>query len=163
MELCDIYCGFWEGMKEISVGVCLNEYTWLEIWEKEKLIVQKDQVKKNDLEQKKKNGEKKSRSAIWALLCKVSRIGIIWKKNYAPLVFRNYIVLIYIFFLHSFFSLGLFKYSTFLFLKFPTMYIHLGTPLHLFLSFLLKNHNKYHIAPLIFNLGIEKLVFLFNV
>ena len=46
MELCDIYCGFCEGMKEISMGVCLNDYTWLEIWEKEKWIVQKDQVKK---------------------------------------------------------------------------------------------------------------------
>ena len=83
MELCDIYCGFWEGMKEISVGVCLNEYIWLEIWEKEKWIVQKDQEKKwkkNGLEQKKKNGEKKSRSAVWALLCKISGIGIIWKK-----------------------------------------------------------------------------------
>ena len=42
----NIYCGFWEGMKEISVGVCLNGYTWLEICEKEKWIVQKDQVKK---------------------------------------------------------------------------------------------------------------------
>ena len=42
----NIYCGFWEGMREISVGVCLNEYTWLEIWEKEKWIVQKDQEKK---------------------------------------------------------------------------------------------------------------------
>ena len=64
MELYNIYCGFWEGIKEISVGVCLNEYTWLEIWEKkEKWIVQKDQVKKkiwkkNGLEQKQK--EKKN-------------------------------------------------------------------------------------------------------
>ena len=39
----NIYCGFSEGMKEISVGVCLNEYKWLEICEKEKWIVQKDQ------------------------------------------------------------------------------------------------------------------------
>ena len=65
MELCDIYYGFWEGMKEISMGVCLNEYTWLEIWEKkEKWIVQKDQVKKNGLEQKqkwKKNEMKKEK------------------------------------------------------------------------------------------------------
>ena len=55
---------FLEGMKEISVGVCLNEYTWLEICEKEKWIVQKDQVKrkKNGIE---KNGlEKKRRSTI---------------------------------------------------------------------------------------------------
>ena len=76
MELCDIYCGFWEGIKEISVGVGLNDYTWLEIWEKEKWIVQKDQVKR------KKNGlEKKSRNAIWALLCKVSGIDDIWKEK----------------------------------------------------------------------------------
>ena len=34
---------FLEGMKEISVGMCLNEYKWLEICEKEKWIVQKDQ------------------------------------------------------------------------------------------------------------------------
>ena len=44
-------------MKEISVGVCLNEYTWLEIWENEKWIVQKDQkwkkMKKKGLERKK--------------------------------------------------------------------------------------------------------------
>ena len=59
MELCDIYYGFWEGMKEISVGVCLNDYTWLEIYEKEKWIVQKDQVKKNGLEQKQKKKMKK--------------------------------------------------------------------------------------------------------
>ena len=46
-----------------------------------------------------KNGlEKKSRSAIWALLCKVSGIDDIWKeKNCAPLVFRNTLCLIYIF------------------------------------------------------------------
>ena len=68
MELCDIYCGFWEGMKEISVGVCLNDYTWLEICEKEKWIVQektkekKNVEKKNGREQKqkeKKNEERK--------------------------------------------------------------------------------------------------------
>ena len=78
-------------MKEISVGVCLNEYTWLKIWEKkEKWIVQKDQVKKKKrkekgLEQKKKNEKekrKKNRSAIWTLLCKVSGIGIIWKEKF---------------------------------------------------------------------------------
>ena len=48
-------------------------------------IVQKDQVKKKKikekgLEQKKKN-KKKNRSAIWALLCTVSGIGIIWKEK----------------------------------------------------------------------------------
>ena len=71
MELYNIYCGFWEGMKEISVGVCLNDYTWLEIW-KIKWIGQKDQVKKKWSWTKEKNGEKKrekrSISAIWALL-----------------------------------------------------------------------------------------------
>ena len=54
-------------MKEISVGVCLNEYTWLEIWEKkEKWIVQKDQVKKKSEKKwswtkakRKKNEERK--------------------------------------------------------------------------------------------------------
>ena len=69
--------------------MCLNDYTWLEIWEKkEKWIVQKDQVKKNlkknTLEQKQKEKKwrkKRSRSAIWALLCKVSGIGIIWKEK----------------------------------------------------------------------------------
>ena len=64
-------------------------------------LFKKTKWKKNGLEQKqkeKKNWRKKrGRSAIWALLCKVSGIGIIWKKNCAPLVFRNYIVLIYIF------------------------------------------------------------------
>ena len=57
-------------------GNCLNEYTWLKICEKEKWIVQKDQVKrkknsleKNGLEQKKemkrkKERKKRSRSAI---------------------------------------------------------------------------------------------------
>ena len=66
---------FWEGIKEISVGVCLNEYTWLEICEKEKWIVQKDQGKRKE----KMVLKKKSRSAIWALLCKVGGIDVIWK------------------------------------------------------------------------------------
>ena len=64
MELCDIYCGFWEGMKEISVGVCLNDYTWFEIYVKEKWIVQKDQVEKKiglEQKQKKKNDKKKEK------------------------------------------------------------------------------------------------------
>ena len=87
MELWDIYCGFWEGMKEISVGVCLNEYKWLEICEKKKLIVQKDQKwkkkkKRSWTKAKEKNWkEKKSKSAIWALLCKVSGIDDIWKEK----------------------------------------------------------------------------------
>ena len=56
-------------------------------FEKKKWIVQKDQVKKKKrkekgLEQKKKKWKrKKNRSAIWALLCKVSGIGIIWKEK----------------------------------------------------------------------------------
>ena len=61
----------------------------------------KKKLKKYGLEQKQKekNEErKKSRSAIWALLCKVSGIDYIWKeKNCAPLVFRNTLCLIYIF------------------------------------------------------------------
>ena len=89
MELYNIYCGFWEGMKEISVGVCLNEYKWLEIWEKkEKWIVQKDQVKKK-IEKKwswtkakrKKNEERKEVEVQFELYCKVSGIGIIWKEK----------------------------------------------------------------------------------
>ena len=71
-------------------GVCLNEHTWLEIWEKkEKWIVQKDQVKKkiekkNGLEQKqkeKKNEEKKEVEVQFELYCKVSGIGIIWEEK----------------------------------------------------------------------------------
>ena len=51
---------------------------------KKKWIVQKDQVKKKKrkekgLEQNKRR--KKNRSAIWALLCKVSGIGIIGKEK----------------------------------------------------------------------------------
>ena len=93
-------------MKEISVGVCLNEYTWLEICEKkEKWIVQKDQVKKNGLKQKqkKKNGEKRKKKVKvqFELYCvKLVELMIFEKKNYAPLVFRNYIVrYIYLFFI----------------------------------------------------------------
>ena len=88
MELYNIYCGFWEGMKEISVGVCLNDYTWLEIWKikwivKKKKKTKKKNFEKNGLEQKQKEKKwrkKRSSSAIWVLLCKVSGIGIIWKK-----------------------------------------------------------------------------------
>ena len=88
MELYNIYCGFWEGMKEISVGVCLNDYTWLEIWKKKVDCSRKDQVKKNrkknGLEQKQKKKKmikrkKRSRSAIWDLLCKIGGIDVIWK------------------------------------------------------------------------------------
>ena len=76
-------------MKEISVGVCLNEYTWLEIWEKKKKsgLFKKTKWKKKfekkmvlNKSKKEKNEErKKSRSAIWALLCKVSGIDVIRK------------------------------------------------------------------------------------
>ena len=44
--------------------------------------MKKKKRKEKGLEQKKKNEkEKKNRSAIWALLCKVSGIGIIWKEK----------------------------------------------------------------------------------
>ena len=89
MELCYIYYGFWEEMKEISVGVCLNEYTWLEIWEKKSGLFKKTKWKKNGLEQKQKKRKKKNekkrkkriRSAIWALLCKASGIDVIGKEK----------------------------------------------------------------------------------
>ena len=46
----NIYCGFSEGMKEISVGVCQNEFIWLEICgkkrEKKSGLFQKNQEKK---------------------------------------------------------------------------------------------------------------------
>ena len=66
----------------------MNIHGWKFERKKEKWIVQKDQVKKKNwkkygLEQKQKEKKwrkKRSRSAIWVLLCKVSGIGIIWKK-----------------------------------------------------------------------------------
>ena len=68
--------------------MCLNDYTWLEIWKKKSGLFKKTKwkVKKKkyglEQKQKKKNEErKKSRSAIWALLCKVSGIDDIWKKK----------------------------------------------------------------------------------
>ena len=81
MELYNIYCGFWEGMKEISVGgVPKWIYMVGNLWKIKVDSSRKDQVKKKKkekgLEQKKKN-----RSAIWTLLCKVSGIGIIWKEK----------------------------------------------------------------------------------
>ena len=90
MELYNIYCGFWEGIKEISVGgVPKWIYIVGNLWKRKVDSSRKDQVKKkkkkNDLEQKqkKKNDEKekKNRSAIWALLCKVSGIDDIWKEK----------------------------------------------------------------------------------
>ena len=49
---------------------------------KKKRIVQKDQVKKKKRKEKGlKQKEKKNRSAIWALLCKVSGIDDIWKEK----------------------------------------------------------------------------------
>ena len=106
MELCDIYCGFWEGMKEISVGVCLNDYTWLEIWKIKwdcsKRPSEKKIWKKNGLEQKqteKKIEERKEVEVQFELYCvKLVELVLFEKKNCAPLVFRNYIVpYIYIF------------------------------------------------------------------
>ena len=47
-------------MKEISVGVCLNEYTWLEIWEKKKSgLFKKTKWKKIKFEKKNGLGKKK--------------------------------------------------------------------------------------------------------
>ena len=54
------------------------------LWKRKVDCSRKDQVKKNGLEQKQKEKKwrkKRSRSAIWALLCKLSGIGIIWKKK----------------------------------------------------------------------------------
>ena len=81
--------------KEWKKNKCGGVPKWLYMvgnLKKKKWIVQKDQVKsekkkfekKYGLEQKQKEKKwrkKKSRSAIWALLCKVSGIGIIWKKK----------------------------------------------------------------------------------
>ena len=74
---------------------------------KKKWIVQKDQVKKKKrkeygLEQKqkeKKNEERKEVEVQFELYCKVVEL-VLFGKNFAPLVFRNYIVP-YISFLHS--------------------------------------------------------------
>ena len=67
MKLYNIYCGFWEGMKEISVGgVPKWIYMVGNLWKRKVDSSRKDQVKKkiekkNGLEQKqkKKNGEEK--------------------------------------------------------------------------------------------------------
>ena len=78
--------------KEWKKNKCGGVPKWLYMvgnLKKKKWIVQKDQVKKkkrkeNGFEQKKKKWKRKkkrSRSASWALLCKVSGIGIIWKKK----------------------------------------------------------------------------------
>ena len=94
-------------MKEISVGVCLNEYTWLEICEKEKWIVQEKTKWKKKLKKKwsktkeKKNEERKEVEVQFELYCvKLVELVLFEKKNCAPLVFRNYFVP-YISFLHS--------------------------------------------------------------
>ena len=94
MELYNIYCGFWGGMKEISVGVCLNKYTWLEIWEKkrkvdcskrqsEKKIFEKTfgLEKKKKKTKRKKNEKRKEVEVQFEFYCKVSGIGIIWKEK----------------------------------------------------------------------------------
>ena len=69
--------------------MCLNEYTWLEICEKEKWILQeKTKWKKKNKkkwswtkvkEKKMIKRKKRSRSAIWDLLCKVGGFDVIWK------------------------------------------------------------------------------------
>ena len=114
MELYNIYCGFWEGMKEISVGVCLNEYNgWKFVKKKSGLFKktnEKEKEKKNGLEQKqkkmmrkkKRRKRKKKVKVQFELYCvKLVELMIFEKKkNCAPLVFRNYIVpYIYFFFI----------------------------------------------------------------
>ena len=71
MELYNIYCGFWEGMKEISVGgVPKWIYIVGNLKKKKKWIVQKDQVKKKkkkngrEQKQKKKNDEKEKKIEV---------------------------------------------------------------------------------------------------
>ena len=62
----------------------MNIHGWKFV-KKEKWIIQKDQVKRKKMVLKKKwswkKKEKKSRSAIWALLCKVSGLDVIWKEK----------------------------------------------------------------------------------
>ena len=87
--------------------MCLNDYTCLKICEKEKWIVQKDQVKrKKDLEQKKKmkkndkkKREKKYKCNLSFIVKNCVELLLFEKKNCATLVFRNYFVP-YISFLH---------------------------------------------------------------
>ena len=89
MELYNIYCGFWEGMKEISVGVCLNDYTWLEIWEKKKSGLFKKRASEKKIEkkygleqkQKEKNEERKKVEVQFELYCvKLVELMIFGKK-----------------------------------------------------------------------------------
>ena len=65
--------------------MCLNEYTLLEIWKKEKVDCSKrPSEKKNGLEQKqkKKKWRKKNTGAIWALFCvKLVELMIFEKKK----------------------------------------------------------------------------------
>ena len=100
MELYNIYCDFWEGMKEICVGVCLNDYTWLEIYGKEKWFVQKDQVKKKKKWKKEEEVEEVEVEVQFELYCvKLVKLMLFEKKNCAILIFKNYFVP-YISFLH---------------------------------------------------------------
>ena len=88
MELYNIYCGFFEGMKEISVGGVPKWLYMVGNFEKKSGLFKKTKwkrkrEKKRVLNKRKKNEKekkKKNRSAIWVLLCKVSGICIIWKK-----------------------------------------------------------------------------------
>ena len=86
--------------------MCLNEYTWLKIWEKkEKWIVKKDQVKKKKKEKKmvlnkskkKKNEERKEVEVQFELYCKVSGIGIIWKEKLCSTSLEELLCALYIF------------------------------------------------------------------
>ena len=111
MELYNIYCGFWERMKKNKCG---GVPKWLymvgNLREKRKVDCSKrpseKKKKKKKFEKiwswtkekkKKMKKEKRSRSAIWALLCKVSGIGIIWKEKLCSTSLRNTLCLIYIF------------------------------------------------------------------
>ena len=92
MELYNIYCGFWEGMKEISVGGVPKWIYIVRNLKKKKWIVQKDQVKKkkkfekkNGLEQKqkeKKFEERKEVEVQFELYCvKLVELVLFEKKN----------------------------------------------------------------------------------
>ena len=77
-------------LREKKKSELFKKTKWKKKFEKN-MVLNKSKKKKNE-------ERKKSRSAIWALLCKVSGIDDIWtEKNCAPLVFRNTLCLIYIF------------------------------------------------------------------
>ena len=91
--------------------MCLNDYTWLEIWKKKKVDCSKRPSekwkkkfeKKYGLEQKQKekNEERKEVVVQFELYyVKLVELVLFEEKNCVPLVFRNYIVpYIYLFFI----------------------------------------------------------------